>query len=61
MVIGDVEALWAAIDHDDDWSHLETKIAAIRRTGSFNRILGLLSGPHARPGHTPKPAGQGSS
>jgi uncharacterized protein YdiU (UPF0061 family) len=53
MVIDEVEAIWAAIDQHDDWAPLEAKVAALRRTGDFNRILGLLRGPNARPGHVP--------
>ncbi len=53
MVIAEVEALWAAIDRDDDWAPLAAKIAAVRETGAFNRALGLLSGPNGRPGHVP--------
>ena len=33
MLIDEVEALWAPIAADDDWSPLHTKIAAIRRMG----------------------------
>ena len=33
MHIEEVEAIWAAIDQDDDWSPFEAKIAAIRRMG----------------------------
>ena len=53
MVIAEVEAIWAAIDRDDDWGPLAAKVAAVRRTGAFNRALGLLSGPNGRPGHVP--------
>ena len=53
MVIDEVEAIWAAIDRDDDWGPLAAKIAAVRRTGAFNRALGLLPGPNGRPGHVP--------
>ena len=53
MVIAEVEALWAAIDRDDDWEPLAAKIAAVRATSALNRTLGLLSGPNARPGHVP--------
>ena len=37
MVIAEVEAIWSAIDRDDDWAPLAAKIAAIRATGAFNR------------------------
>ena len=53
MVIAEVEAIWDAIDRDDDWSPLQAKIARLRRTGGFNAALGLLRGPNARPGHVP--------
>ncbi len=53
LVIAEVEALWSAIDRDDDWTPLEGKIARIRATGRFNAALGLLSGPNGRPGHLP--------
>lgn len=53
MTIGEVEAIWAAIAADDDWTPLAEKIAAVRRTADFNRTLGLLSGPNGRPGHVP--------
>jgi len=53
MVIAEVEAIWSAIDRDDDWSPLAARIADIRATGAFNAALGLLSGPNARPGHLP--------
>lgn len=53
LVIEEVEALWSAIDKDDDWSPLNEKIARIRDVGAFNAALGLLRGPNARPGHVP--------
>lgn len=53
LVIDEVEALWAAIDRDDDWTPLAAKIEAIRATGALNAALGLLRGPLARPGHVP--------
>jgi uncharacterized protein YdiU (UPF0061 family) len=53
MVIGEVEAIWEAIDRADDWTPLHDKLARVRRTGDFNRTLGLLAGPNARPGHVP--------
>lgn len=33
MLIDEVEAIWAAIARDDDWSLLEARVAAIRRMG----------------------------
>jgi serine/tyrosine/threonine adenylyltransferase len=33
MLIGEVEAIWAAIDERDDWQPLHDKVAAIRRMG----------------------------
>ncbi len=53
LVIAEVEAIWSAIDREDDWSPLAAKIARIRQTGAFNAALGLLAGPNARPGHEP--------
>ncbi len=53
MVIEEVEAIWSAIDRDDDWGPLAAKVAGLRRTGAFNRALGLLAGPNGRPGHAP--------
>ncbi len=53
MLIAEVEAIWSAIDQHDDWTPLAGKIARLRETGAFNAALGLLSGPNARPGHTP--------
>ncbi len=34
LLIEEVEAIWAAIAERDDWSPLETKVAAIRRMGA---------------------------
>lgn len=53
MLIDEVEAIWSAIDRDDDWRPLADKLARIRAFGGFNATLGLLRGPTARPGHTP--------
>jgi uncharacterized protein YdiU (UPF0061 family) len=53
LVIAEVEALWSAIDRNDDWKPLAAKIAAIRGTGAFNATLGLLAGPNGRPDHEP--------
>ncbi len=33
MLIDEVEAIWAAIDREDDWGPLNAKVAAIRRMG----------------------------
>jgi hypothetical protein len=33
MHIEEVEAIWSAIDRDDDWAPLHAKVAAIRRMG----------------------------
>ena len=33
MHIGEVEAIWSAIDASDDWGPLHAKVAAIRRMG----------------------------
>ncbi len=53
LVIAEVEAIWSAIDRDDDWGPLAAKIAAIRAADARNAALGLLRGPNARPGHLP--------
>ena len=53
MVIGEVEAIWSAIDAEDDWRPLALKLDAIREAGEFNRRLGLLAGPNGRPDHVP--------
>ena len=34
MHIEEVEAIWSAIDQDDDWTPLHAKVAAIRRMGA---------------------------
>ena len=39
MHIEEVEAIWARIDQDDDWSALNDKIAAARRMGDALRLL----------------------
>ncbi len=46
MLIDEVEAIWAAIDQQDDWTMLENKVEALRRMG---QALGTA----------PAPAGQG--
>jgi uncharacterized protein YdiU (UPF0061 family) len=33
LLIDEVEAIWAAIDRDDDWAPLHAKVAALRRMG----------------------------
>jgi serine/tyrosine/threonine adenylyltransferase len=33
MLIDEVEAIWSAIDRDDDWAPFHAKVAAIRRMG----------------------------
>ncbi|HET9070169.1 MAG TPA: protein adenylyltransferase SelO family protein, partial [Amaricoccus sp.] len=53
MVIEEVEAIWSAIDRDDDWTPLAGKIDRVRETGAMNAALGLLAGPNGRPGHLP--------
>lgn len=53
LVVEEVEAIWTAIDRDDDWGPLGEKLASIRAMGTFNAALGLASGPLARPNHTP--------
>jgi uncharacterized protein YdiU (UPF0061 family) len=46
MLIEEVEAIWAAIDRDDDWGPLHAKVAALRRMGEAH-------GPAPAPaGHT---------
>jgi uncharacterized protein YdiU (UPF0061 family) len=37
MLIDEVEAIWAAIDRDDDWSPLHAKVAQVRRMGEALR------------------------
>jgi uncharacterized protein YdiU (UPF0061 family) len=34
LLIDEVEAIWAAIDRDDDWAPLHAKVEALRRTGT---------------------------
>lgn len=53
MLIDEVEAIWSAIDRDDDWRPLEEKIARIRARRAFSTTLGLLRSPNARPNHVP--------
>jgi serine/tyrosine/threonine adenylyltransferase len=49
LVLDEVEAIWAAIDQDDDWAPFHAKIAAIRR-------MGLAHGAAPSPaGHAPNP------
>lgn len=44
MLIEEVEAIWAAIDRDDDWAPLHAKVAALRQMGEAH-------------GPAPQPAG----
>jgi hypothetical protein len=37
MHIDDVEAIWSAIDADDDWTPLHARIDAVRRMGEAYR------------------------
>ena len=37
MLIDEVEAIWAAIDRDDDWGPLHAKVDALRRMGEAHR------------------------
>jgi uncharacterized protein YdiU (UPF0061 family) len=39
MHIEEVEAIWSAIDRDDDWGPLEAKVSAIRRMGDAMATL----------------------
>ncbi len=38
MAIDEVEAIWARIAEEDDWSDFEAKIAAIRRMGEAHAV-----------------------
>lgn len=49
MLIDEVEAIWAPIAADDDWSLLHAKIAAVRRMG---QAFGIAPEPQ---GHKPAP------
>ena len=40
MHIEEVEAIWAGIDRDDDWSALNDKVSAVRRMGEALRGRG---------------------
>ena len=40
MHIEEVEAIWAAIDQNDDWAPFEAKITAIRRMGEAHQGSG---------------------
>ena len=46
MLIEDVEAIWAAIDRDDDWSPLHAKVAEIRRMGAALDAGRVATGGH---------------
>ncbi|WP_188054814.1 protein adenylyltransferase SelO family protein [Sphingosinithalassobacter sp. CS137] len=37
MLIDEVEAIWSAIDRDDDWAPFHAKVAAVRRMGAALR------------------------
>ncbi|WP_118857642.1 protein adenylyltransferase SelO family protein [Sphingomonas mesophila] len=50
MPIDEVEAIWARIAEDDDWSAFEAKVAAIRRMGA------AMTPPCASPGEAAKDA-----
>ncbi len=56
LVLDEVEAIWAAIDRDDDWGPLHAKVAAIRRMGAAHgappRLPVMLAG-HAQQGLNP--------
>lgn len=45
MLINEVEEIWAAIDRDDDWTPLQTKVEQVRRMGN------ALGEPPAPAGH----------
>ena len=53
LLIAEVEAIWSAIDRDDDWSPLAAKIDRIRRAGALNAGLGLLAVPTRARGTSP--------
>jgi uncharacterized protein YdiU (UPF0061 family) len=44
MLIEEVEAIWEAIATDDDWTPLQTKIAALRRMGEAHGPAPLPAG-----------------
>lgn len=48
LLLDEVEAIWAAIDADDDWAPLHAKVAALHRMGAAH-------------GRAPNPAGHGAS
>ncbi len=43
MHIDEVEAIWSAIDKEDDWSVLERKVEAIRFMGEAHRLVPLVA------------------
>jgi serine/tyrosine/threonine adenylyltransferase len=49
MLIEEVEAIWAAIDSDDDWGPLHAKVAALRRMGAAHGAAPIPAG--HRPTH----------
>ena len=44
MLIDEVEAIWAAIDRDDDWGPLHAKVTALRRMGEAHRPAPVPAG-----------------
>jgi uncharacterized protein YdiU (UPF0061 family) len=44
LLIDEVEAIWAAIDADDDWGPLHAKVAALRRMGAAHGPAPLAGG-----------------
>lgn len=52
LVLDEVEAIWAAIDRDDDWGPLHAKVAAIRRMGAAHGAPPAPAG-HAQQGLNP--------
>ena len=55
MVIAEVEALWTAIDRDDDWTPLAEKVARVRAAGARNARARPAGGPQRPPGpHAPR-------
>jgi uncharacterized protein YdiU (UPF0061 family) len=44
MLIEEVEAIWAAIERDDDWGPLHAKVAALRRMGAAHGPRPLPAG-----------------
>lgn len=44
LLIEEVEAIWAAIDRDDDWAPLHAKVAALRRMGEAHGPASVPAG-----------------